>query len=446
MKFVFNYQSPDGVDGHVPPNNRGVNFYPSILETDNGYRYVFRSRVKLISNVSSALGDFALCQILDTLPPPHFNVYFAGWYPGILGNLTNSPFITIHHPMRDIKKINKAPTILNLNPPGVTACRSITKTIDLIFGWIWKRKTVIEQVCNYLLTDPFFHPSWYDIGLTELNSSGAPLFETNGRFIGSLYSGLLLGCDIRTGDSYGRLQCNYIRDKTRECLNPTYDWWIDQFGIAGRQIECYDNLTLSGYYFPAKEYQAENLITLKAVNDITTTDKLRIYEGAEFVFDAGISIHLGPGFKVEKGAEFTARISNSCSNSGLSIGKDNRLSKMLKEIKLPKHKEFDLNQYVKNKTGLNSDIINKSNTIAFNVVPNPTSEIITISFNLVNSENISILLNDFSGKTIKVLLVQKCGKGKNSQSFDLSDLSSGIYYCIFRTDKELYTEKVILIK
>jgi lysyl endopeptidase len=98
--------------------------------------------------------DFLLCE-LNAMPDPTWNVYFSGW--NVSGKTPRSG-TGIHHPYADIKKISYDMDSLHTDAfnPG--------------------------EPTNHWRTN-------WDQGITEVGSSGSPLFDENHLFIGQLHGG-----------------------------------------------------------------------------------------------------------------------------------------------------------------------------------------------------------------------------------------------------------------
>jgi len=135
--FYFNYESPTCVGSSGPTT-----------QTITGAEL----------KAADYFDDLCLVQ-LSSVPPTSWQPYYAGWNRG-----TPAPTNTtvIHHPLYDVKKItfdNQAATSVQVEPyvnaPFDTYC--------------WK--------------------SFWDSGIVEPVSSGAPLFDQNKRFIGHMYDG-----------------------------------------------------------------------------------------------------------------------------------------------------------------------------------------------------------------------------------------------------------------
>lgn len=136
--FFFNYESPscDGPDGYV---NQSI------------------SGCTLLSTKYDATGklDFSLVQ-LSVKVPLSYNPYFSGWNRS---NSPNGPFVCIHHPSGDVKKIS-----------GSNSTLVTEGFMEFDNGSCWK------------VAD-------WNTGTTEGGSSGSGLFDANHLLIGNLSGG-----------------------------------------------------------------------------------------------------------------------------------------------------------------------------------------------------------------------------------------------------------------
>jgi hypothetical protein len=79
------------------------------------------------------------------------------------------------------------------------------------------------------------------------------------------------------------------------------------------------------------------------------------------------------------------------------------------------------------------------------VYPNPTTNKITIDFNLSKSQEGSISISNIAGQQIKVLNSKTTfEKGFNSYKFDLSGISPGVYLVSIVTKEGFKTERIIV--
>lgn len=430
--FFFNYQSPDEDTASTAYSNKGLEFGQSRSLQDNKHQYYHNSYINLIAWY--VWGDFALCEI-ETPLPPHFNVSYAGWNPNILYNPGTIPggngdYVGIHHPRADIKKISGTDQVITL---GMEAgCYTITNLFDAIFG------TNTQAICNY--TDiPWMNiPGAWEYGLLEGGSSGSGLYNSDNRMIGMLSGWDTDNCPVTWFGTYGKFYANYHTPTVRSTLNPSNERSVNIFGMPGRKITCYDNLTLpggaagaKGYYFPAEHYQDENKITLSADNDITTNKDITVFDGADYEFTAGNSITLSPGFKVESGANFKASI------QGCPSPKKGNLNQMfidkLRSIKLP--------DYEKNNIEANKD--KDRDFVVVKLSPNPANDQVKVKFILDTDNVFSYQVFNVHGQLMAESAKKNYGKGITYENLSISDWANGMYIVKVISEKKIYTQQFV---
>lgn len=119
--------------------------------------------------------DFALAE-LSVIPPPNFRPYYAGW------DRSASPpdsSVSIHHPQGDIKKI----------------------AID-------EDAPVISDFNSRYTQNGFLKVLRWDEGVTEVGSSGGPLFNMEKNIIGTLTGGLAI-CSNPIDDYFERFAMSW---------------------------------------------------------------------------------------------------------------------------------------------------------------------------------------------------------------------------------------------
>jgi lysyl endopeptidase len=178
--FDFNYDSPD----------------PNI---NNGCRGAEPSSWLTLSGANYRSGwensDFALLELFEPISNLT-TIGIAGW------NRSNTaPFSTfcIHHPKLDVKKYSRSSTT-----PTSTNDPSNPNTNNMYWGVTWT------------------------IGVTEVGSSGSPLFNPNDQIIGQLRAGTSFCVPSIAGpDIYGKLSTSWVGGNTSTSgLSP----WL---GVAG---------------------------------------------------------------------------------------------------------------------------------------------------------------------------------------------------------------------
>lgn len=157
--------------------------------------------------------DFSLLR-LDQYPLPDYNPYYAGWDRS---NLPSSMVWSIHHPNGDIKKI------------------SIDSNAVVSSGYVSQPDTLNN---HWKVLD-------WDLGTTESGSSGSPLFNTSGKFIGQLHGGYA-ACSNNLSDYYGRFDVSWQYGTTPD---ERLVEWLDPTAT--------DSISIHGGYFNTPTFQRD---------------------------------------------------------------------------------------------------------------------------------------------------------------------------------------------
>ena len=86
----------------------------------------------------------------------------------------------------------------------------------------------------------------------------------------------------------------------------------------------------------------------------------------------------------------------------------------------------------------------KSNALNINIYPNPFTEKTTITYTLLENENIELKIVDITGKELINPFTQHQSKGNQSIEIDASKLSSGFYFYILKAGNTLQKGKLII--
>lgn len=401
FKFIFHYQSPTGQSNGTKTANRGEVHEQSTNLNDNKYYFYHQSQCNLIKG--QVWGDFAILEILTPIPP-HFNVSYAGWYPFVdyypSGTIIDGIYYCIHHPEGDIKKASMTNQLKSQTNTIASSCQIITTIINTVLSWVGV-KVNTSVVCNYVDIPWYVVPAW-SAGTTEKGSSGSPLYNWETKIIGSESGSFYSICPGINLDPYSKFWHMYNFNPVRDALNPSGDAWVNIAGIQERKINQWASLNdLHGYYFPASHYQSESNVTLKSEFSITTstTDELIIFNEADYTFTAANEITLNPGFTVENGAIFEARLDpNVKHDNNPELSPQQQFFNAIGNIKLPERlifeKDFDKTQISKN---LMDDVL-------FKIAPTPCTKdnpsTIIVNFPIIQKEITLQILNN-SGQVLQ---------------------------------------------
>ena len=249
--FWFGYESPwcDGPDGRTNKTISGSD---------------------LVSTYTSI--DATLLK-LSTFPPILYKPYFAGWdISGIIPART----VTIHHPSADVKKIS-----IDNNAP-------------------------VKSTYDNFLVNGFWKILQWDVGTTEMGSSGAPLFNMDHRVIGSLTGGEA-ACGRSVNDYFARIDIAWnVTANSNEILKP----WLDPGGTGISRLD-------------GRDPYAPNYLTFDTLRNFAPGDfRLTEYSLPETGFTTGFSsdsiIMFAEEFYAPSGGEIT--------DLYMYVGNENRIS------------------------------------------------------------------------------------------------------------------------
>lgn len=186
--FYFNYESPhnyENIQGSLEMSLSGAT----------------------ISAMRSE-GDMLLLK-LDEMPPLEYGAFFSGWDLSETVADCSSPteekhpsVFCIHHPRGDVKKI-----CYGLSAPVASSFKGDDLNFTSNSHWILN--------------------GWQSYRLTEPGSSGAPLFNCEGRIIGALSGGYDPNqCGLKNRDAFYRLNVSWLGRNATKCLST----WLDPKG------------------------------------------------------------------------------------------------------------------------------------------------------------------------------------------------------------------------
>ena len=176
--------------------------------------------------------DFALVEI-DNMPPATYRPYWVGWNRSVA---PTSPFVTIHHPQGDVKKIS----LEN----------------DAIIATTFNAQSVGG---DQFVKDAHWWVKTWESGTTEGGSSGGGLFDTNAKLVGTL-SGGEASCSNSVNDYFARL--NKMWDFLPES-DQQVAYWLDPDKTDVSEIKGFD-------YYSNKA---------QVLSHLSKTDTIKLLEG-----------------------------------------------------------------------------------------------------------------------------------------------------------------------
>jgi hypothetical protein len=194
----------------------------------------------------STTSDFLLLELNASKEAlSYYGIAYAGWERND-NNSSASPYIVcIHHPNGDVKKISK-----DNNAPG-------SNSLGRAEEYFW------EVVWNF--------------GTTEYVSSGAPLFNSNHRVIGQLYSGSA-DCSTPDGsDDFGKLSFSWSTGNLGKWLDPqnTNASFVDTYkpndtipAVPNSHYLINPNPSNGKFYIVLSDRTTQKLLSIKVVNSI----------------------------------------------------------------------------------------------------------------------------------------------------------------------------------
>ncbi|TAE72716.1 MAG: T9SS C-terminal target domain-containing protein [Bacteroidetes bacterium] len=469
--FIFNYQSRNDVNENTPTYNRGQrNIFGMIIQSQTnrnvpfvevdanlGYGYTFRSRVRLIHWTPITLGDMALCEIIEPIPP-HFDVAYAGWVPHLAAGNLSGPFTGFSHPSGDIKKLAITHNIFTLNNNLNRVCTLVTGFIERIIRFFSRRaRPRTRVICNYV-DYPFYMTNLWTRGGVERGSSGSNLLNRNHRIVGNLmgWGGI---CGFRAGSKYGKFKNFFRLRDVNFALNPSNSNHANFHGVGSRTITCYPVLEdLYGQYFPAADYgNGRNIVRIASASHITTkisdfndrqgfTPRPLVVHGvtdqrggagvgANYELSASTFIELNDGFTTHIGATFEANL-NGCPQQRVAPQEEENAAQGIEDVYLPKVKKFDWERHLAE---------NKKET--FKVYPNPAQKSTIIEYFLYEDIKCSLYITNSNNEVIKTIFSNSLQKsGKHTLELELENLPLGLYFCVLETTGKRQVQKLVIIR
>lgn len=340
--------------------------------------------------------DFLLVE-LSSIPPPNYYSYFAGWSRS---SSTPSNTIGIHHPSGDIKKISfddDPPT--SINYLETTSGTSHWRFID------------------------------WDLGTTEGGSSGSPLFDQNHRIIGQLHGGYA-ACGNNSSDWYGKFSVSWNGGGTsstrlKDWLDPNNTGATTMNGMYGPVEAHIDGLTVvsPGSYgsFTAETKSGNSPFTYKW------------YKATNPFFGPWSLVSSSSSYGQTVNSAFYLKL--AVTDSKLSMDEDIEYistsgcsgcpePKLVPTFETEQPENFELHQNY----------------------PNPFNPSTNISFELPESNFVSLIVYDLLGREVQSLILGEMETGIHKINWNASFYPSGIYIATLRVGSLERTIQMLLQK
>lgn len=360
--FYFNYEAP-GCE------NPAVNPVPGSL-----------SGAIRLANAGTEGSDFLLIRFEDEVPVS-YGPFFNGWSRE---NIASPNGVTIHHPSGDIRKIS-------------------TYTQPLVSSqWGGTPGTHWEVIWAKTVTN------W---GVTEGGSSGSPLFDMNGRIIGTLTGGMA-ACDPGgNGPGTGP-------DKPDYYGKFSHSW--DQNGAeAGRQLK------------PWLDPLNTDVMTLAGMNSVLTA----AFEADERIILAGGSVNftnLSSGLPVSW--QWTFEGGNPASYSGSQPPL----------VTYSSAGRFDVGLVVTDGENADTLLYNDYIQVAGQVFPNPTNGLAYIYLDEALPSPVQVVVYNLTGFKVRQRDIPE--QVSRLVPVDLSGLAAGIYIVRLQLKQRYVFAKVIKVE
>jgi len=366
--FYFDFESADCDNPGSQPSYNSISGCTKVARGGNG------------GNTGS---DFLLVH-LNHYVPEDYTPYFNGWNRN---NTASSSGVSIHHPQGDIMKISTYTSSLTSSTWGGTS------------GTHWR---VI-----WASTDT-------DHSVTEGGSSGSPIFDPNGRIVGTLTGGSSYCSTPTSPDYYGKFYYHWESNGSTDAykLKP----WLDPDNTGAT--------TVDGVY-------GQNILP---VADFTASaTEIEVGESVEFT-DISFGWPNNWKWTFEGGSPGSSILQN-------------------KTVTYNTAGVYDVTLVAKNLCGndtlVREDYIHVGqgsiNDVAvpdIKIYPNPASDHVNIDLGTGNYTDVTISVYNILGEIVDT--EGKLDTSGNIVRIDVSGLPYNIYYIHFNTSEGLFVKKVTI--
>jgi hypothetical protein len=94
----------------------------------------------------------------------------------------------------------------------------------------------------------------------------------------------------------------------------------------------------------------------------------------------------------------------------------------------------------------NASIEENAAAYELNMFPNPATESTTVSFNLKNNADVTVVVTDLAGKTVSSATVTNATAGKNKVDINTATMAAGVYTVNFVANNTMITKKLVVRK
>ena len=195
-----NYATPDELETWIFYFNYEAEYCDGTMPIPDAFSMTGAVKIANGGEQGTEGSDFYLLRLMDDIPDIS-SVYFNGW--SALDE-ASSDGVTIHHPDGDIKKISTYGQQL------------------LTVGW---QNNGLPSHWKVYWIETF--NNW---GVTEGGSSGSPLFDEEGRIIGTLTGGLATCVNPDTPDFYGKFSYHWYLNGDHDTLQLMP--WLDPLDLG----------------------------------------------------------------------------------------------------------------------------------------------------------------------------------------------------------------------
>lgn len=161
----------------------------------------------------------------------------------------------------------------------------------------------------------------------------------------------------------------------------------------------------------------------------------RVKENGNVILDAGKSIKLSAGFKVDSGGEFIASVRQDGEN--VTYQKFNYTPSCSYKKSFSKHQK----ESVEEESNSTTSIKENSMLAEFSIYPNPAKDILNIQFFFNENTDVHIKLIGLMGQ--KVFERKISNISNQSHQIDISSFAKGVYFIVIQTNDSQLKRKII---